>query len=96
MNMQKMLKDLQKMQTKMSQAQTNLQSQSFEAEAGGGLMVAIIQLAITMGASIGGLFFDTLGYEATFVFSSACLACSMVLATIGSHISNHRKVSLNS
>lgn len=67
-----------------------------EAEAGGGLMVAIIQLAITMGASIGGLFFDTLGYEATFVFSSACLACSMVLATIGSHISNHRKVSLNS
>lgn len=28
-----------------------------EAEAGGGLMVAIIQLAITLGASIGGLFF---------------------------------------
>lgn len=42
MNMQKMLKDLQKMQTKMSQAQTNLQSQSFEAEAGGGMVKVVI------------------------------------------------------
>src|SRR5439155_17653542 len=29
-----------------------------EAEAGGGLMVAVIQLAITLGASVGGLLFD--------------------------------------
>jgi len=42
MNMQKMLKDLQKMQAKMSQAQTNLQSQSFEAEAGGGMVKVVI------------------------------------------------------
>ncbi|MBN1840032.1 MAG: MFS transporter [Campylobacterales bacterium] len=57
-------------------------SQTFphEAEAGGVLMVAIIQFAITMGASMGGLFFDTLGYEATFVFSSVSLACSMLMA----------------
>lgn len=65
-----------------------------EAEAGGGLMVAIIQLAITMGASIGGLFFDTLGFEVTFVFASTCLACSMVLAAMAHHQSLSQKVAL--
>jgi DNA-binding YbaB/EbfC family protein len=42
MNMQKMLKDLQKMQSKMTKAQTELQSQSFEAEAGGGMVKVVI------------------------------------------------------
>lgn len=59
-----------------------------EAEAGGGLMVAIIQLAITMGASIGGLFFDTFGYQTTFLFAGGCLACSMLMAVLTSRI-NH-------
>ncbi|NLB63452.1 MAG: YbaB/EbfC family nucleoid-associated protein [Fibrobacter sp.] len=36
MNMQKMLKEMQKMQSKMAKAQEELQSTSFEAEAGGG------------------------------------------------------------
>lgn len=67
-----------------------------EAEAGGGLMVAIIQLAITMGASIGGLFFDTLGYEATFVLASTCLACSMVLAVIAYYETHQKTFSINS
>lgn len=60
-----------------------------ETETGGGLMVAIIQLAITMGASIGGLFFDTLGYQATFIFASTCLAFSMAMATMA-HRQNHQ------
>jgi nucleoid-associated protein EbfC len=38
MNMQKMLKDLQKMQGKMMKAQADLQAQSYEAEAGGGMV----------------------------------------------------------
>lgn len=38
MNMQKMLKDLQKMQGKMAKAQADLQSQSYDAEAGGGMV----------------------------------------------------------
>ena len=53
-----------------------------EAEAGGGLIVAIIQLAITLGASISGLFFDALGYKSTFLFASLCLASSMFIALI--------------
>lgn len=32
------------------------------AEAGGGLMVAVIQLAITLGAGIGGMLFDAVGW----------------------------------
>jgi len=42
MNMQKMLKDLQKMQNKMSKAQDELQTQSYEAEAGGGMVKVIL------------------------------------------------------
>jgi predicted MFS family arabinose efflux permease len=33
-----------------------------DAEAGGGLMVATIQLAITLGATVGGLLFDMSSY----------------------------------
>lgn len=38
MNMQKMMKDLQKMQGRMAQVQEALQSTVYEAEAGGGLV----------------------------------------------------------
>jgi len=38
MNMQKMLKDLQKMQGKMMKAQADLSAQSYDAEAGGGMV----------------------------------------------------------
>ena len=42
MNMQKMLKDLQKMQSQMVKAQNNLKAQCFEAEAGGGMVKVVI------------------------------------------------------
>ena len=38
MDMSKLLKDLQKMQSKMLQAQRDLTAQSFDAEAGGGMV----------------------------------------------------------
>ena len=50
------------------------------AEAGGGLMVAIIQLAIASGATIGGLVFDLSGYRATFELSATLLGVAAVLA----------------
>jgi len=53
-----------------------------EAEAGGGLMVAIIQLAITLGAAFGGLLFDIYGFEITFVFSAIVLAMATLMASI--------------
>ena len=43
------------------------------AEAGGGLMVAVIQLAIALGSTVGGLLFDSRGYQSTFVVSAAVL-----------------------
>ncbi|PKU24048.1 MFS transporter [Telmatospirillum siberiense] len=55
-----------------------------DAEAGGGLMVAIIQLAITMGATVGGLLFDTRGYQSTFDASALLLAVAALLAVITS------------
>ncbi len=51
-----------------------------DAEAGGGLMVAAIQLAITAGASRGGLLFDRGGYQSTFVASAALLGAAALLA----------------
>jgi predicted MFS family arabinose efflux permease len=54
-----------------------------DAEAGGGLMVAVIQLAITAGASVGGLLFDRSGYQSTFALSAAMLCGSAFLAFLG-------------
>jgi predicted MFS family arabinose efflux permease len=55
-----------------------------EAEAGGGLMVAVVQLAITAGAASGGALFDAWGYRTTFTFSAlvfgACAAMALLAA----------------
>ncbi len=51
-----------------------------DAEAGGGLMVAIIQLAIMLGATLGGVLFDWLGHQATFGASAATLLAAAVVA----------------
>ncbi|MGW5959453.1 MFS transporter [Methylorubrum thiocyanatum] len=55
-----------------------------DAEAGGGLMVAVVQLAITSGATFGGLLFDHAGYRATFAFSAfvltGCAAAALLSA----------------
>ncbi|WP_226500250.1 MFS transporter [Pseudomonas sp. MWU16-30322] len=51
-----------------------------DAEAGGGLLVAIVQLAIAGGAIVGGLAFDLSGSKATFELSAAVLVVASVLA----------------
>jgi predicted MFS family arabinose efflux permease len=44
-----------------------------DAEAGGGLMVAVVQLAIALGSTVGGALFDASGYQSTFIASAAML-----------------------
>lgn len=51
-----------------------------DAEAGGGLMVATIQLAIAGGATLGGVTFDLRGYQTTFELSAAILVGAALLA----------------
>lgn len=51
-----------------------------EAEAGGGLMVAAAQLAITLGSGLGGVVFDTLGMRTEFLVSAALLTCTAGVA----------------
>ncbi|MGY0620240.1 MFS transporter [Lysobacter sp. A378] len=53
-----------------------------DAEAGGGLMVAVIQLSIALGSTVGGVLFDTSGYATTFVVSAAVLLAAAVLALL--------------
>jgi predicted MFS family arabinose efflux permease len=55
-----------------------------DAEAGGGLMVAVIQLAIALGSTGGGLLFDSTGYRATFLVSAAVLLLAALLAFLTS------------
>ncbi|NSX10608.1 MFS transporter [Pseudomonas lini] len=62
------------------------------AEAGGGLMVAIIQLAIASGATVGGLVFDSSGYRATFELSAALLGVAAALAFLAARAATREPV----
>lgn len=44
-----------------------------DAETGGGLMVAVIQLSIALGSTVGGPVFDSLGWHSTFALSGLLL-----------------------
>ena len=57
-----------------------------DAEAGGGLMVAAVQLSIALGSTIGGVLFDRSGYQATFVASAALLLIAAGLAFLTARI----------
>lgn len=51
-----------------------------DAEAGGGLQVAVIQFAITSGAALGGLLFDGVGWWSSFAFAALSLLGSALAA----------------
>jgi predicted MFS family arabinose efflux permease len=51
-----------------------------DAEAGGGLIVAVVQLAIALGATLGGVLFDAWGYRATFGLAALLLVVASMLA----------------
>jgi predicted MFS family arabinose efflux permease len=55
-----------------------------DAEAGGGLMVAIVQLAIAGGATVGGLIYDAGGHAPTFALSAALLVAAAGVARLAS------------
>jgi len=50
-----------------------------DAEAGGGLMVAVIQLSIALGSTAGGMVFDHIGWQSTFAMSGILLLSAVVL-----------------
>ncbi|WP_049730979.1 MFS transporter [Rhizobium ecuadorense] len=60
-----------------------------DAETAGGLMVATIQSAITLGATIGGLLFDASGYQTTFLTSAGILLAGAMLAHVSRAVSRN-------
>jgi predicted MFS family arabinose efflux permease len=50
-----------------------------DAEAGGGLMVAVVQLSIALGSTVGGLLFDGSGFQSTFAASAVMLLVAAIL-----------------
>lgn len=55
-----------------------------DAEAGGGLMVAVIQMAIALGSTAGGMLFDRSGYQSTFIASAVMLLFGAFLTLLTS------------
>ncbi|MDD0842106.1 MFS transporter [Pseudomonas sp. Gutcm_11s] len=53
-----------------------------DAEAGGGLMVAVVQFAIASGSTLGGWLFDHSGYQSTFTASAAILLLGAALTVL--------------
>ncbi|WP_206099209.1 MFS transporter [Rheinheimera mangrovi] len=53
-----------------------------DAEAGGGLFVAMVQLSIASGSTVGGLLFDHSGYQSSFLLSATLLLISAGLTVI--------------
>ncbi|KSU76989.1 transcriptional regulator [Pseudarthrobacter enclensis] len=54
------------------------------SEAGGGLMVAVVQTSIALGSTLGGVLFDASGHGGTFLASAAVLAAAALLAFLTS------------
>ncbi|MDR3431704.1 MAG: MFS transporter [Rouxiella aceris] len=55
-----------------------------DAEAGGGLMVATVQLSIAMGSTLGGFAFDHSGYQSAFTLSAILLVIAAALTLLAS------------
>ncbi|WP_423835756.1 MFS transporter [Stutzerimonas stutzeri] len=53
-----------------------------DAEAGGGLMVAVVQLSIALGSTLGGVLFDSHGYQTTFGAAAVLLIASAAVALL--------------
>jgi len=57
-----------------------------DAEAGGGLMVAVVQTSIAVGSTLGGVLFDSAGYGGAFLAAAAILAVSSLLAYLTARV----------
>ncbi|WP_307423297.1 MFS transporter [Pseudarthrobacter defluvii] len=57
-----------------------------DAEAGGGLMVAVVQTSIAVGSTLGGVLFDSAGYGGAFLVGAAVLAAASVLAFVTARV----------
>jgi predicted MFS family arabinose efflux permease len=62
-----------------------------DAETGGGLMVATVQLCIALGSALGGVLFDTGGYRATFASSAVLLVIAAALVVLTARLPHAHK-----
>ena len=60
------------------------------AEAGGGLMVAIVQASIGLGSTVGGILYDTAGYQGAFLASAMVLLLGGIVAGVTSTFEGKR------
>lgn len=65
------------------------QAMPHNAEQGGGLMVAVVQTCIALGSTLGGVLFDSFGFESTFLASAVVLSLASVLAFQTKRVTAH-------
>jgi predicted MFS family arabinose efflux permease len=65
-----------------------------QAESGGGILVAAIQVALMIGASAGGLIIDTVGINGPIVASAAILASGAIYTLFASGHAQRAKPSI--
>jgi predicted MFS family arabinose efflux permease len=53
-------------------------------------MVAVIQLSIALGSTVGGMLFDSHGYQSTFVASAIVLLLGAAVTVLTSHATPSR------
>jgi predicted MFS family arabinose efflux permease len=61
-----------------------------DAEAGGGLMVAVVQFSIALGSTAGGLLFDHNGYKSMLAASAAILLLAVLLISLAARAETTR------
>ncbi|WP_285724717.1 MFS transporter [Psychromicrobium xiongbiense] len=61
------------------------------AEQGGGLMVAVVQTCIALGSTVGGLLFDSSGYQSTFLASAAVLVAASLLTLMTARVTGRER-----
>jgi len=62
-----------------------------DVEAGGGLMVAVVQFAIASGSMLGGWLFDHSGYQSSFTASAALLLFGMAMTLLAMRAQSDRR-----
>lgn len=65
-----------------------------DAETGGGLMVAVVQLAIGLGSTVGGVLYDGVGYRGAFMASAALLVVAAALAGLTARVAHSQATQL--
>lgn len=66
-----------------------------DSEQGGGILISVIQLAITLGAGVGGLLYDSYGYQASFGSAGVMLFIGAIFSFFAAQLRHQKNTNRN-